>query len=136
MNNNTILSLDIIVTSQILLEYLEQFQRTPLYRQRKVNLIKSLIKELEKDTEDEFNKAFGLCEDTLMTIQNNYEYALKSFAVRNIPNKIVMAQLMMAYEKDPSSMEANIHRILKKNQGKIEKFYPFYLQNRKIVLHL
>jgi|SRR6478736_3729152 len=115
MNNNTILSLDIIVSSQILLEYLEQFQRTPLYRQKKVNLIKSLIKELEKDTEDEFNKAFGLDENTLLTIQQNYEYALKSFAVRNIPNKIVMAQLMMAYEKDPSSMEANIHRILKKN---------------------
>lgn len=115
MHKDTILALDIICLQQILLESLETYQRTPQYRHKKVNLVKSLIKELEKDTVNDFNKAFGLDQETLLTVQQNYVYAVEQFAVRNIPDKVVMAQLLMAYEKDRSAMESNIHRILKKS---------------------
>jgi len=114
MDKNTILSLDIIIQQQLLIENLEAFKRTSLFRHKKVNLIKSLIIELEKDTVDDFNKAFNLDAETLMSVQDNYEYAIKSFAVRNIPNKIFMAQMLMAFELDGSGMEANVSRILKK----------------------
>lgn len=115
MTNNTILALDIIVIQQLLIESLESYQRTPQYRQKKVNLVKSLIKELEKDTVNDFNKAFTVDQETLVTVQSNYEYAVKQFAVRNVPDKVMMAQLLMAYEKDPDSMQANTYRILKKS---------------------
>lgn len=114
MNNDKILALDIITTQQILLESLESYQRTPQYRQKKVNLIKSLIKELEKDTVNDYNKAFDLDEETLRTVQQNYQFAIESFSSRNIPDKVAMSQLLMAWSKDRSGMEANVYRILKK----------------------
>jgi len=114
MTDNTILALDIIVIQQLLIESLEQFSRTPQYRQKKVNLIKSLIKELEKDTVSDYNKAFGLDEETLITVQQNYQFAIESFSSRNIPDKVAMSQLLMAWSKDRSGMEANVFRILNK----------------------
>jgi hypothetical protein len=114
MNDNTILSLDIIVQQQILLESLESYQRTPQYRHKKINLIKSLIKELEKDTVSDFNKAYGLDEETLITVQRNYMYAMQSFAIRDVPNKVVFSQLLAAYHSDPIQIESTTHRILKK----------------------
>jgi len=118
MNENTMLSLDIILQQQLLLENLEAFQGTPLYKQKKVNLVKSLIRELEKDTVSDFNKAFDLDAETLREIQHNYVYAIKSLAVRNVPNKVILSQMMMAYECDPSGMEATTSRILKKELKK------------------
>lgn len=115
MNKDTILALDIITQQQILLESLESYQRTPQYRHKKVNLIKSLIKELEKDTVNDFNKAFGLDQEILLTVQQNYQFAIESFSSRNIPDKVAMAQMLMAWEKDRSGMESNVHRILKKS---------------------
>ena len=115
MTDNTILALDIITQQQILLESLESYQRTPQYRHKKVNLIKSLINELEKDTIGDFNKAFNLDQETLRTVQQNYQFAIQNFAIRNVPDKIAHAQMLMAWDKDRSSMESNVHRILKKS---------------------
>ncbi len=118
MNNNTTLSLEIITQSQLMIESLEQFQRSSGYRHKKVNLIKSLIQELEKDTVNSIKEAYKLDQETLLTVQRNYEYAVKAFAVRDIPNKVVMAQLLASYHADPVQMESTSHRILKKASNK------------------
>jgi anion-transporting ArsA/GET3 family ATPase len=114
MKEDNMLNLDLTVIGQIYVEILEQYQQTSKNKFKRKSLIKQLIKELEVDTERDFNKLFELDEQTLLSIQQNYEYAIQNFAIRNIPDKIILSQMMSAYEKDPSGIEASVHRILKK----------------------
>lgn len=114
MNEEHMITMDLTLIGQLHLEVLEQYQRTPKNKQRRKVLIKQLIKELEPEAERDFNKMFKLDEETLLSVQQNYEYAVKSFAIRNVPDKVIMSQLLAAYDKDPQGVESSVHRILKK----------------------
>lgn len=114
MQEEYMINMDLVVQSQLMLETMESYQRLPQNKFRRKSLIKQLIKELEIDSEKDFNRIFNLDQETLMSIQQNYEYALKNLAVKNIPNKVIQSQMWAAYEKDPLGIEATVHRILKK----------------------
>ena len=114
MNKDIMLTLKLATVGQLMLELLEQFERLPQNRQKKKNLIKQLIPELEKDTVQDFNKAFQVDENTLMIIQQSYDATITDLAKRDIPSVVIQRQMWDAYFKEPNSMEANIHRILKK----------------------
>lgn len=106
--------LDVVTQCQILLETLDKFQTTPKNRQKIKQQVKGLIQSLEASSLEDYNKMFQIDQEAALTIQENYLFATSRFAERNIPDKVFLAQMLMAVEKDKDSMEANVFRILKK----------------------
>ena len=47
-------------------------------------------------------------------VQQRYDYSIESIAKGNILNIVLQSQMWEAHEIDGASMEANVHRILKK----------------------
>lgn len=104
--------LDLAVVSQLHLELLEAHVAK---RPKRKTLIQQLIKDMREDTLEMQNKLFSKDEETLRIVEQNYEYALKAFAVRNVPCKVLMSQMLQSWELEPNTVEANTHRILKKH---------------------
>jgi hypothetical protein len=64
--------------------------------------------------EANYNKAFGIDQETTLTVISEFERGVKSIASLNIPDKIAHSQFFEAWAKDKKTTEATIHRILKK----------------------
>lgn len=111
MDKDIMLTLKLAVVGQIYLEMLEEFERLPQNKFKKKSLIRQLTKEFETDT---FDKAFSLDEEALRIIQQSYDYSIKSIAKKDIPSVVIQTQLWEAYKKDPKTLEATSHRVLKK----------------------
>ena len=111
MNKEIMLTLKLAIIGQMYLEMLEEYELLPRNKFKRKSLIKQLNKEFEIDI---FNKAFFLDEETMRCVQQRYDYSIESIAKGNIPNIVLQSQMWEAHEIDGASMEANVHRILKK----------------------
>lgn len=89
MNKDITVTLRLVVLSQIYLEALEDYQRLPQNKFKRKSLIKQLIPELEKDAEKEFLQAFQLDQETLRIVQQSYDTAIKSIALRDVPSTVI-----------------------------------------------
>lgn len=78
--------------------------------------MKVLIKQLIPLAEKNYNKAFGLDESTLVNITYEYSQLSKTLSTLNIPDKIGLSQMISAFQLEPDSVQAKIHRILKKHK--------------------
>lgn len=108
--------LDVIVQSQILLESLEALQGTEFNKQSLKSALKVLVKQLEPLAEKNYNKAFGLDENTLVNVTYEYSQLSKIISTLNIPDKVGLSQMLSAHQLDPQAMQATTHRILKKHK--------------------
>ena len=112
--NNTMALLDTTVILQMSLESLENLQQTPFNKQKVKMLTKQLIKELEPIVEVNYNKVFGIDQETTLAVISEFERGVKSISHLNIPDKIAHCQFFEAWGKDRKTTEATIHRIINK----------------------
>lgn len=114
MNKEIMLTLKLAIVGQMYLEMLEEYERLPKNKFKRKSLIKQLNKEFDVDI---FNKAFFLDEETMRVVQQRYNYSVESIAKGDIPSIVLQSQMWEAHEIDSGSMEANVHRILKKSHN-------------------
>jgi len=111
---DTMALLDTVITLQMSVENLERLQMTPFNKQKVKMLAKQLIKELDPIVQTNYDKMFGIDQETTLSIINEYERHIKYLAPLNIPNKIAQGQFEEAWVKDRKTTEATLHRIINK----------------------
>jgi hypothetical protein len=115
MQTDAMALLDTVITLQMTVENLDRLQATPFNKQKIKMLSKQLIKELEPVVQENYNKMFGIDQETTLSIITEYERHIKYLAPLNIPNKIAQGQFEEAWVKDRKTVEATLHRIIKKS---------------------
>jgi hypothetical protein len=106
--------LDTVITLQMSVENLERLQRAPFNKQKVKMLAKQLIKELDPIVQTNYNKIFGIDQETTLSIVSEYERHIKYLAPLSIPDKIAQGQFFEAWNKDRKTTDATIHRIINK----------------------
>ena len=93
----------------MLVENLEQLNT----KQKLKQVTKQFIKESSSIAETDYNKVFGIDEQTTLSIIDEYERLVKSIASLDIPNKIAIGQYKDAWRLNKQETEKQIHLILK-----------------------
>jgi hypothetical protein len=109
MPNNSMLHLETIILSQMLVENLEQLNT----KQKLKQVTKQFIKESSAIAEKDYNKVFGIDEQTTLSIIDEYERLVKSIASLDIPSKIADGQFKEAWRLNKKETEKQIHLIIK-----------------------
>ena len=110
--------LDTVITLQMSAENLDRLVQTPFNKQKVKLLIKQLLKEVDPIVQKNYNKIFGIDEETTLSIISEYERHIKYLAPLNIPTKIAYSQFTEAWNKDRKVIESTIHRIINKPSQK------------------
>ncbi|QRE03525.1 hypothetical protein [Flavobacterium psychrophilum] len=113
-NKNLITLLETVILMQMLLENLESLQGTHYNKQRLKQQIKSLINEIAPLAERDYNIVFKNGENDTKNIISEYEKLVSFISLQQLPQKVVLSQMVEAFNCEPKTVEANIHRILKK----------------------
>lgn len=117
-DNDVMALLDTVITLQMSAENLDRLQRTPFNKQKVKTLIKQLLKEVDPIVQKNYNKIFGIDEETTLSIISEYERHVKYLAPLDIPTKIAYSQFTEAWNKDRKSVESTLHRIINKPSQK------------------
>lgn len=108
--------LDIIILNMMLVEKLEDFQLTSFYNKGSIkNKIKALMKDLEPIANRDYTTVFNNGETETQQIISEYERMVAQIRDKTVPEKVILTQLVEAYNLDKKTIEATCHRILKKH---------------------
>lgn len=110
--------LDTVITLQMSAENLDRLQQTPFNKQKVKLLIKQLLKEVDPIVQKNYNKIFGIDQETTLSIISEYERHVKYLAPLSIPDKICFGQFTEAWNKDKIQTESTLHRIINKPSQK------------------
>jgi DNA-binding transcriptional regulator YbjK len=112
---NLITLLETVILSQMLMENLEQLQSTHYNKSNLKVKIKTLLKEITPLAEKDFNTVFENGEHETQSIVMEYEKLVSFIANQNLPQKVVLSQMVEAFNLDQKTIEATVHRIIKKH---------------------
>ena len=115
MNKDLITLLETVILMQMLLENLELLQSTHYNKQRLKQQIKSLIQEIAPLAERDYNIVFANGSDETIQIILEYEKLVSFISLQQLPQKVVLSQMCEAFNYEPKTIEATIHRIIKKH---------------------
>jgi len=114
MKDNLLTLLETVILLQMTLENLEVLQGTHYNKQRLKQQIKSLIKEITPLAERDYNIVFNNGEEETQAIILEYEKLISYISLQQLPQKVVLSQMIEAWNKDKKTIEATTHRIIKK----------------------
>lgn len=117
-DDNIMALLDTVITLQMSAENLDRLQQTPFNKQKVKTLIKQLLKEVDPIVQKNYNKIFGIDQETTQSIISEYERHVKYLAPLDIPTTIAFAQFTEAWNKDREVIEKLIHKIIKNEETK------------------
>ena len=112
---NLLTLLETIILMQMLVENLELLQGTHYNRQKLKQQIKILIKEVSPLIERDYNIVFSNGQDETQEIIKEYEKLISFISLQQLPSKVALSQILEAWNHDPKTIEATVHRIIKKN---------------------
>lgn len=115
MNKDLITLLETVILMQMLVENLELLQSTHYNKQRLKQQIKSLIQEIAPLAERDYDIVFKNGEVDTQNIIKEYEKLVSFISLQQLPQKVVLSQAVEAFNLEPKTIEATIHRIIKKH---------------------
>ena len=113
--NNLITLLESVILMQMLLENLEQLQGTHYNRQQLKQQIKATIRLIEPLAVRDYGIVFNNGEKDTQDIIFEYEKLVSYISLQRLPQKVVLSQMVEAWNMEPKTIEATIHRIIKKH---------------------
>lgn len=114
-NNNLLVLLETVILLQMTLESLEVLQGTHYNKMRLKQQISGLVKEITPLAERDYNKVFNNGEADTIQILNEYDKLVKFISLQKLPSKVALSQIVEAWNFEPKTIEATVHRIIKKN---------------------
>lgn len=113
--NNLLTLLESVILMQMLLENLEQLQGTHYDRQQIKQQVKKTIALISPLAERDYNIVFRNGQEDVQSIISEYEKLVSFISLQKLPQKVVLSQMVEAFNYDPHTIEATTHRIIKKH---------------------
>jgi hypothetical protein len=109
--------LDIIILKQMLIEKVEGFQIENHYNKQLIkNVLKKALSVIIPTAERDYAIIFKAGEEDTQKVIYEYEKMISFIRDFNVPQKVMLTQMIEAFNLDKKTMEATTHRILKKHR--------------------
>ena len=110
--------LDIVILTQMLVEKVENFQIKNHYNKQLIKQqLKAVLKTITPLAERDYNIVFSNGETETQQIISEYETFISHIRDFNVTQKVILTQMITAFNYDPKTIEATTHRILKKYEN-------------------
>lgn len=107
--------LDIVILIQMLVEKIEHFQIENHYnRQRIKQDLNRALRTITPLAERDYNIVFANGETETQQIISEYESFVSQIRDFNVPQKVILTQMIQAFNFDKDTIEGTVHRVLKK----------------------
>lgn len=111
--------LDIILLMLMLVEKLEGFQIKNHYNTTQIKYqVKKLLSIITPLAERDYAIVFNNGEEETQKIIREYEILVAQIRDFQVPEKVILNQMIEAFNYDKKTIEATVHRILKKKHKK------------------
>lgn len=108
--------LDIIILKMMLIEKIENFQIENHYNKMQIkNVLKKALKTITPTAERDYAIVFNNGERETLQIISEYEKFIAQIRDFNVPQKVILTQMIQAFNLDKDTIEATTHRIIKKH---------------------
>lgn len=107
--------LDIIILKMMLVEKIEGFQIENHYNKQMIkNVLKKALDVIVPTAERDYPIIFNAGEKDTQQVMMEYERLIAYIRDFNVPQKVMLTQMIQAFNYDKKTMEATTHRIIKK----------------------
>lgn len=107
--------LDIVILLMMLVEKVENFQIENHYNKQQIKQAsKKLLEVITPIAERDYKIVFKNGEKQTQQIISEYENFVAQIRDFNVPQKVILTQMIQAFNFDKSVIEATVHRVLKK----------------------
>ena len=107
--------LDIIILFMMITEKLEDFQIKKLYNIPQIQkVIKNALRVIVPVAERDYAIVFNNGEQETQAIISEYEKLVAMIRDKKVPEKVILTQMIQAFNYDKDVIEGTVHRILKK----------------------
>lgn len=111
--------LDIIILKMMLVERLEDFQIKNHYNKQLIkNTLNSALKVIVPTAERDYPIIFKAGQEDVQEVTKEYEKLVAFIRDFNVPQKVMLTQMIEAFNYDKETIEATTHRIIKKYSRK------------------
>ena len=111
--------LDIIILKMMLIEKIESFQIENHYNKMQIkNVLKKALQTITPTAERDYAIVFNNGETETLQIISEYENFIAQIRDFNVPQKVILTQMIQAFNLEKDTIEATTHRILKKHSKK------------------
>jgi hypothetical protein len=108
--------LDIIILKMMLVEKIENFQIENHYNKMQIkNTLNNALRVLTPPAERDYAIVFANGEKETQQIISEYENFIAQIRDFQVPEKVILTQMIQAFNLDKKTIEATTHRILKKH---------------------
>jgi len=109
--------LDIIILLMMLVEKIEGFQLENHYNKQLLKQsAKKLLQIITPLAERDYKIVFENGEKETQQIISEYENFIAQIRDFNVPQKVILTQMIEAFNIEKDTIEATVHRVLKKNK--------------------
>ncbi len=107
--------LDIIILKMMLVEKIEGFQIENHYNKMQIkNTLNNALRILTPTAERDYAVVFSNGEKETQQIIREYEILIAQIRDFNVPQKVILSQMIKAYNLEPKSVEVFIHEVIAK----------------------
>lgn len=107
--------LDIIILKMMLVEKIEGFQIENHYNKMQIkNTLNNALRILTPTAERDYAVVFSNGEKETQQIISEYEILIAQIRDFNVPQKVILSQMIQAYNLEPKSVEVFIHEVIAK----------------------
>lgn len=106
--------LDIIILKMMLVEKIEGFQIENHYNKMQIkNTLNNDLRILTPTAERDYAVVFANGEKETQQIIREYEILIAQIRDFNVPQKVILSQMIQAYNLEPKKVEVFIHEVIK-----------------------
>lgn len=111
--------LDIIILMFMLVEKIEGFQLENHYNKMQIkHVLKKTLQTITPLAERDYEIVFNNGSEETLQIITEYENLVAQIRDFNVPQKVILTQMIQAFNLEKDTIEATTHRILKKHAKK------------------
>lgn len=103
-----------VISSYVALHYLEGLKRYGVLKQNEKNLLNKVIRMLQKTEKNEFDAIFDIDDDNVHMISSNLITFFDEVMKTGFTSHMLLQNMVLAYKKDPKSIEGIINKVLNK----------------------
>jgi hypothetical protein len=112
--------LDIIIHMFMLVEKIEGFQIENHYNKMQIkSVLNKALQVITPLAERDYQVVFRNGESETLQIMSEYENLIAQIRDFNVPQKVILTQMIQAFNLERGVIEATTHRILKKHSKKV-----------------
>ena len=111
--------LEIIILMMMLVEKIEGFQLENHYNKMQIkHVLKKTLQTITPLAERDYEIVFNNGSEETLQIITEYENLVAQIRDFNVPQKVILTQMIQAFNLEKDTIEATTHRILKKHAKK------------------